>query len=302
LNTRFHDGPITVSADGKTAIFARSGNSGYYKKTKDGKVKVAQQILLRASLVNGKWAKIEKLPFNSSEYSVTHPSLSPDGKTLYFTSDMPGGEGGTDIWKVSVNGNHYGKPVNLGPRVNTPGKEDFPFIGENDILYFSSRGHQGLGGLDIYKIDLSDGEGQAENMGAPINSKYDDFSFSYNASADLGFFASNRSGADNLYKATPECHVKAIARVSDAKTGKALPGAKVTIADGRGNPITSKDTEEKGSASFNVQCGTAYEFQVAKDGYESQSFPIAKTTESETTVEAALSPVEVEITDTEVKL
>lgn len=301
LNTRFHDGPITISSDGKTAFFARDGHSGYYKKTKDGKVKVAQQVLYRAQKVNGKWENITSLPLNSSKYSITHPSLSQDGKTLYFASDMPGGLGDTDIWKVSVNGNRYGKPENLGPNVNTAAKEGFPFISENHILYFSSNGKQGLGGLDVFKIDLSKNE-NAKNIGAPVNTNSDDFSFSYNKTQDIAFFASNRDGSDNLYQATPECHVKAIAVVTDKKTSKALSGAEVAITDTKGNIIATEQTDNSGKVSFNVQCNTSYEFQISKNNYESDNFPVKKTKKDEVQINASLSPVEVVITDKEVKL
>ncbi|MCZ8331480.1 MAG: hypothetical protein O9282_09235 [Flavobacterium sp.] len=180
LNTPFHDGPITLSADGKTMFFARDGHSeGQYEKNKKSNIKVGQQGIYKATKVDGKWTNVEALPFNSTSYSFTNPSLTNDGKTLYFASNMPGGFGESDLWKVSVETNGYGKPQNLGPNINTADRENFPFITEDNILYFATTGRQGLGGFDIYKMDLSNNT-TAQNVGKPVNSEKDDFSFSFN--------------------------------------------------------------------------------------------------------------------------
>ncbi|PKW30451.1 PD40 domain-containing protein, partial [Flavobacterium lindanitolerans] len=228
LNTAFHDGPVTVSADGNTMFFARDGlNDGNFDRDRKNNVKIGQQGLYRATKVDGKWTNIQALPFNSKSYSVTHPSLSPDGKTLYFTSNMPGGHGDSDIWKVSVDGSNYGKPQNLGSNVNTAGKEGFPSIGENGILYFASSGKQGFGGLDVFRADLNR-DGEAVNVGKPVNSEKDDFSFSFNTAKNEGYFSSNRNGTDDIMKAVPVCRVEAIAMVKDGKTGRALAGAGVS--------------------------------------------------------------------------
>lgn len=302
LNTAFHDGPVTVSADGNTMFFARDGlNDGNFDRDRKNNVKIGQQGLYRATRVDGKWTNIQALPFNSKSYSVTHPSLSPDGKTLYFTSNMPGGHGDSDIWKVSVDGSNYGKPQNLGPNVNTAGKEGFPSIGENGILYFASSGKQGFGGLDVFRADLNR-DGEAVNVGKPVNSEKDDFSFSFNTAKNEGYFSSNRNGTDDIIRAVPVCRVEAIAMVKDGRTGRALPGAGVSILDARKNVIATKQSDSKGEVSFDVDCDTEYVLQATKKDYEAGSGRVGKTKGGRTSVDISLEPVEVVITDTEVIL
>lgn len=302
LNTAFHDGPVTVSADGNTMFFARDGlNDGNFDRDRKNNVKIGQQGLYRATRVDGKWTDIQALPFNSKSYSVTHPSLSPDGKTLYFTSNMPGGHGDSDIWKVSVDGSNYGKPQNLGPNVNTAGKEGFPSIGDNGILYFASSGKQGFGGLDVFRADLNR-DGEAVNVGKPVNSEKDDFSFSFNTSKNEGYFSSNRNGTDDIIRAVPVCRVEAIAMVKDGRTGRALPGAGVSILDARKNVIATKQSDSKGEVSFDVDCDTEYVLQATKKDYEAGSGRVGKTKGGRTSVDISLEPVEVVITDTEVIL
>ena len=302
LNTAFHDGPVTVSADGNTMFFARDGlNDGNFDRDRKNNVKIGQQGLYRATRVDGKWTDIQALPFNSKSYSVTHPSLSPDGKTLYFTSNMPGGRGDSDIWKVSVDGSNYGKPQNLGPNVNTAGKEGFPSIGENGILYFASSGKQGFGGLDVFRADLNR-DGEAVNVGKPVNSEKDDFSFSFNTAKNEGYFSSNRNGTDDIIRAVPVCRVEATAMVKDGRTGRALAGAGVSILDARKNVITTRQSGPNGEVSFDVDCDTEYVLQATKKDYEAGSGRIGKTKGGRTSVDISLEPVEVVITDTEVIL
>lgn len=302
LNTVYHDGPITISADGKTMYFSRDGHSeGSFKKINNKKVKLAQQGLYKATLVDGKWGNVQALPINSVDYSVSHPSISSDGKTLYFASNMPGGLGDTDIWKISVDGNTYGKPVNLGPKVNTSGKEGFPFISENNILYFASSGRQGFGGFDIFKFDIQKNE-DAVNLGNGVNTNRDDFSFSVNTLKKIGYFSSNRSGVDNIYTATPICQFEAITTVKDANTNATLSDAIVSIVDAQSNVIAKQTTENDGKISFNVSCKNTYSINVSKEGYESATFSIKPSNGEPITISASLVPINDIITDTEVKL
>jgi outer membrane protein OmpA-like peptidoglycan-associated protein/tetratricopeptide (TPR) repeat protein len=303
LNTPYHDGPISLSADGKTMIFSRDGHSeGTFKKIKNNQVKLAQQGLYKATLVDGKWDHIEALPFNSKDYSVSHPSLSSDGKTLYFTSNMPGGMGDTDIWRVSINGNSYGTPENLGSHVNTSGKEGFPFISENNILYFASSGKQGFGGLDIFKVDLNK-TSDTINLGNGINTKRDDFAFSINTLKGIGYFSSNRTGVDNIYTAVPICQFEAIALVKDSKNNAFISDAMVSISDASNNEIAKMATSELGKANFNVHCSkTNYTLNISKEGYESTFISINGTNSSDFEVEVVLEPVNELITETEIKL
>ena len=302
LNSPFHDGPVAISNDGNTMFFARDGHSeGQYQKSKSSNTKIGQQGLYKAVNVNGKWSNIEALPFNSIDYSVTNPSLSSDGKTLYFASNMPGGIGESDIWKVEINGNNYGKPENLGPKVNTSGKENFPFIADDATLYFASSGKQGFGGLDVFKIKLNSSE-EAQNVGKPVNTEKDDFSFSFNKKENVGFFSSNRNGTDAIYSASPICKSQAIVNVTNKKTGEIIKNAKVSILDSKGNVIETSTTNNEGKVNYGIDCNTNYTLQVAAANFETGTFPIAKVTTNETIVPAELVPSEVIITEKEVIL
>ena len=302
LNTKWHDGPSTLSADGNTIYFStESYNDGEFEKEKAINTKKSQVIIYKATKTGDKWGNITSLPFNSKEYSTGNPSLSKDGKTLYFTSNMPGSIGGTDIWKVAVNADGgFGTPENLGTNVNTEGDESFPFISEdNKTLYFASNGRQGFGGYDVFAYDMA---GAAVNMAKPINSEKDDFAFTFNPDKNIGFVSSNRAGVDNIYLATPVCGVEVVTVVTDVKTGAILSGAKVSILDDKKNVIASEMSNEKGEVTYNVECNKAYAIQASKDGYEGSSFPVAASKGGTQKVAAALSPIDVIVTPTEIVL
>ena len=302
LNTKWHDGPASVSADGKTMYYgSESFNEKEYTKDKAKKSKFGKIYLYKATFEGGQWTNSKPLPFNNAAYDVRNPSLSKDGKTLYFSSNMPGGFGAEDIWKVTINGDTYGKPENLGSKINTEANESFPFITEDNILYFSSNGKEGFGGLDVFKIDLNKAS-EVINIGAPVNTEKDDFSFTYNTNKKVGFFSSNRAGNDDIYKADPVCAVQAIAVVKDAKTGIVIEQAKVVLVDAKEKTVGNQTTALNGKAAFGVNCNTAYSFQVSKQGYESGVFGIAKTDGGEVVVEALLQPIMPIITEKEVIL
>ena len=304
LNSKFHDGPITISADGLTAYFSSdSFKEASFEKDKANKLKLSRNNLFVCTKDNGKWGKVISLPFNSNEYSTSNPSLSRDGKTLYFSSDMPGSIGGVDIWKVAVNTDGtFGNPENLGNLVNTEGNESFPFISDdNIILFFASSGRPGLGGLDVFQIDLTKGA-EAVNLGAPVNTEKDDFGLTFNKPKNLGFFASNRNGNDDIFGATPVCGIEVLTIVTNSKTGEILSNASVSIVDDKRNVIATKTTNEKGEVSYEVECEKSYSIQASKDGFEGSSFGVAKTKGGQVKVDAALQPIDVIITETEIIL
>ncbi len=302
INTKHHDGPATISADGNTMFFAsESFKEGDFEKDKSKKLKFGQVYLFKATKNGDKWANVQALPFNSKDYSVSNPSLSKDGKTLYFSSNMPGGLGGNDVWKVSVNGDSYGTPENLGSKVNTAGNESFPFITDDNKLYFSSDGRKGFGALDVFMIDLAK-NGEATNVGAPVNTSKDDFAFTFNTTKNIGFFSSNRSGVDNIYMATPVCGVEVVTVVKNAKTGAILSDARVAILDEKKNVIETRTSGADGTVVYNVDCNKAYTLQVAKDGFESNTFPIAKTNGGIVNISADLQPIDVIVTEKEIIL
>ena len=304
INTKWHDGPAVVTADGSTLYFSSESfkEKKQFEKDKENNLKVGQVYLYKATKVNGKWGNVVALPFNDKKWSTGNPSVSSDGKTLYFASDREGSLGGADIWKVEVKDNNtYGEPVNLGPKVNTEGRESFPSITDDNKLYFASDGRKGFGALDIFVADLNKGT-EATNLGLPINSNKDDFAFTFNTTKKIGFFSSNKAGIDNLYMATPLCGVEALITVRDAKTGKILSGARVAILDERNNVIETRTSGSDGKVDYSVDCDKAYTIQASADGYESNSFPVAKTAGGPVNVAADLNPIAKIITPTEVVL
>lgn len=303
INSKFHDGPATVSADGNTMYFAsESFKEKEFVKDKKNRLKQGQVYLYKATKENGKWGNIKEVPFNGKDYSTSNPSLSKDGKTLYFSSNMPGSLGGNDIWKVSVaEDGTFGSPENLGNKVNTEGNESFPFITEDNRLFFASDGRKGFGALDVFLLDLNKG-GEAINVGLPVNSAKDDFAFSFNTTKNTGFFSSNRNGNDDLFQATPVCAVEAITTVKDAKTGALLANAKVAILDEKRNVIETKTSGSNGQVSYGVDCDRAYTVQVSLEGYESNSFAVAKTKGGIVNVAADLQPIETIVTPEAVTL
>jgi hypothetical protein len=292
LNTKWHDGPASFSSDANTIYFSRdSRDEKDFESAKNINSKFSQIYLYTAKRVNGKWDNITQLPFNSKDYSVSNPSISKDGKTLYFNSNMPGGLGGNDIWKVSIGqGDVYGKPENLGPRVNTEGNEQFPSITEDNVLYFSSSSKQGLGGLDVFSINLNKDEA-AQNVGKPVNSENDDFSFSFNSKKNIGFFSSNRDGSDDIFMAEPVCSVETLITVTNAQTGQILPGASVAILDDKKNIIETKIANGNGNVDYLLECQKEYSLQVTMEGFESAGFPIAKNKGGKLEVPAPLNPI-----------
>ncbi|MFA5420000.1 MAG: hypothetical protein WC341_16220, partial [Bacteroidales bacterium] len=199
LNGKLHDGPISFSSDGNYLAFTKNNPRD---KTKD---KIVELQIYLSSLIDGEWSDPVPFTLNNEKYSVGQPCLSSDGTTMYFVSDMPGGYGGTDIYLITRDANGlWGKAENLGSNVNSTGDEMFPFFEEkNDKLFFTSNGHYGLGGLDIFEcwVDGPD-YGKAYNLGFPLNTRYDDYALIVNNELTNGYFSSNReggSGGDDIY-------------------------------------------------------------------------------------------------------
>jgi len=304
LNSQFHDGPVTITADGNTMYFTSdSFREKVFIKDKKNKLKLGRNNLFKATNENGKWTNITPLPFNSADYSTSNPSVSRDGKTLYFSSDMPGSLGGVDIWKTTVNADGtYGTPQNLGNNINTEGNESFPYItDDNNTLYFASSGRQGFGGLDVYQADLAKGT-PAQNMGKPINTEKDDFSFTFNNKNKIGFFSSNRTGNDEIYGAEPICTTELLAQVVNEETNQPISNAKVAIVDAKKNILATLQTNEKGEASYRVPCDAEYAIQASKDGYMSNVYQVAKTKEDQLKATIKLTPIKPIITETEIIL
>ena len=199
VNGQYHEGPACFNKEGNVVYFTRS-NYAKKKLAKSSKSENNLQ-LFRAELVGDKWTNVTSMPFNSDEYSCGHPSLSPDDKTLFFISDMPGGAGGTDIYKTTFDGTNWSKPENLGDVINTSGNEMFPYIHSDGTFYFSSDAHNNLGGLDVF-MSSYDGKKwlQVENLNYPLNTSKDDFAFVLNEDNKTGYVSSNRGDGDKIYE------------------------------------------------------------------------------------------------------
>lgn len=305
LNSKYHDGSVSISQDGSTMYFTSdSFRENSFEKDKSSKLKLGKNNIFSAKFINGKWDEITSLPFNSKDYSSGNPSISKDGKTLYFSSNRPGSVGGVDIWKVAISETgSYGTPENLGKSVNTEGNESFPFITSDNVLYFSSDAKQGLGAMDVYKIDLTTNSA-AKNLGKPVNSEKDDFAFTINENKNIAFVASNRNGNDDIFKLIPICNYEVNAIVTNANSGAILAEANVSILDDQNNIISSLKSNSKGEVSFTVECEKAYTIQAIKDGFESNSFAVtaSKKKGGSIKIDAALKPISEIITEKEVNL
>lgn len=303
LNTKFHEGPVSITKDGNVIYFSsESFNENLFDKDKVKKIKFGQVNIYKASKENGKWGSMTSLPFNSKMYSSGNPSVDSDGKMLYFASNMPGSIGGTDIWKVTINNDGtYGNPENLGNKINTVENENFPFIADNNVLYFSSNGLTGFGGFDIFSVDLNKNE-MPNNLGKPVNTEKNDFAFSYNKETNIAFLSSNRSGKDHIYSAVPICKMEILTVVKNAKTKTTLSDARVVILDVKGATLDTQMSNAKGEVSYLVDCNKAYSVKVFKDGFVSKTIPVTKTNDAKVTIEASIEPIEVVVTETEIIL
>ena len=302
INTKWHDGPVAISADGNTMYYgSESFNESEFVKDKEKRLKFGKIYLYKVTKNGDKWSNSKALPFNNQAYSVRNPALSADGKTLYFSSDMPGGMGGEDIYKVSVDGDTYGTPENLGSKVNTEGDESFPFVTDKGVLYFASNAREGFGGFDIFKIDLAN-DAEPTNIGEPVNTEKDDFSFAFNTAKKVAFFSSNRAGVDNIYMATPICGVNGLVVVKNAKTGAVIEGVMVTALDDKNEIAGANTTNSQGTAKFGLACEKDYSFSATRSGFENAVATMNKSEGGNESIEILMEPIKPIITETEVIL
>lgn len=303
LNTRFHEGPVSVTADGKTIYFSsESFNSNLYEKNNAKRLKFGQVHLFKAQNENGVWTAITAMPFNNKKYSTSNPSINKEGSVLYFSSNMPGSIGGIDIWKVRVNKNGtYGAPENLGDKINTAGDESFPFVTDDNVLYFASNGLTGFGGLDVFFVDLNKND-EPTNAGKPVNTEKDDFALTYNTNKQLGYVSSNRSGEDHIYSSIPICKGQIKVVIRSLKDDAVLKNSKVLILDENSNVIGSQISNEKGEVIYDVDCEKVYIIEAYKDGYVTEKIPLAKFVGGVITVNVTIKPIDVIVTETEIIL
>ncbi len=279
VNTKYHESSTVFNDLGDVMYFTRNNYTDRkLKRDEEGTNKLKLYKSFRES---GQWSIAEELPFNSNEYSVAHPALSPDGKTLYFASDMPGTKGLSDLWRVSINADGtYGNPENLGETINTEGRETFPFISSDGRLFFATDGHVGLGGLDVFVAQIDDNGtiGDAYNAGKPVNSSYDDFGLILNNDKGVGYFSSNRAtglGNDDIYgftrdkKLLTNCGQVITGITRDVKTDEILPMARVQLRDQQNNVVTQTTSDVQGNYSFDgINCNDVYVVRAEKENYD----------------------------------
>ncbi len=287
----YHNATVAF-ADAETVYFSANMVKPGGRPDNDGNGTNNLQ-LLRGKISNGQ-LETQSLPFNSKEYSVAQPALSPDGKWLYFVSNMPGGYGETDIYKVEVKANGtFGPPQNLGPLINTPYKEMFPFE-QDGILYFASEGHYGLGGLDIFKSTIiEDGFTELQNLGMPINSNRDDFALIISPDGSYGYFSSNRDGGrgdDDIYYFTKvkECEQKLSGFVVSKTSRQPINNAVVKALGKDGLELTSAKTDADGFYSFSMPCDAVVIVETSRENYTSQEKEIPKGNDPEVKIDFEL--------------
>ncbi|MGB7395806.1 MAG: OmpA family protein [Pricia sp.] len=303
VNSKMHEGTFAITKNRKTLYFTRNSK----QKTDE---KVSNLKIYRAEKVNGEWKNITALPFNSDDFSTEHPALSPDETNLYFASDREGGFGSFDLYSVTIGKDgFYGNPTNLGEKINTDKKEQFPFLDSNGNLYFASNGHPGLGLLDVFIVkgqgtkhggpENGSGFGKPDNLGLPINSGYDDFSIWLDADGKTGYFSSNRpagKGSDDIYSFSEtkpliieNCKQFIAGIVTDKTTKQPLANTQLKLLDAKGKVIESLTTGRDASFKFTVECARPYRLEARKKVYESNIKLVQTTEERKATQDGSLT-------------
>lgn len=284
--TKYHEATASFDATGKTIYYS----TNIVKKNKliIDEDKTNNFQIVKGDIVNNKLENPQKVFFDSNDYSVGHPSLSEDGKWLFFASDMPNGIGETDLYyvKIAADGT-MSSPVNLGPKINTIGNDLFPFF-HNGNLYFSSDGHYGYGDLDVYESKLlADGTfSDPVNLGAPINSNKDDFSFIIDSADNYGYVSSNREGGkgdDDIYsftKGKPVCNQTISGMATDRKTKLPLADVAIMGYNSYSEILGETKTNYEGKYAIEVPCGKVVKMIAAKPNYSSDEKTVETTKEN----------------------
>lgn len=303
-NNMFYESDITFTPDGKTIYFTLNNyaNDEYFKNNFD-KISRKKHILniYKANIDDaGLATNLESLPINNDEFSVHHPRLSPDGKTLYYVANTDEGYGKNDIYKVEIKDDDtYGEPTNLGPEINTTGNEMFPFLSTNNILYFSSDGHGGSGYLDIFSSDFVDGiYNEAENVGGDISSPYDDFAFVISPEKGLGYFSSTRESVGDAdifsFRIKPmECNQIVAGVIKNKLDEEPIDEATVQLFSNE-DLIATTYSDSNGFYSFDINCETSYSIYVYKEAHSeiTKDFTTSNINESKVDYTLHIEPLE----------
>lgn len=280
VNKKYHEGPVAFSPDGKQAYITRNN---YGEKAIDG---TRHFSLFVSNLVGETWSEPEPIVFNSNDYSVGHATLSPDGKTLFFASDMPGGKGGVDIYRSHWENGTWSIPENMAS-INTSSDDMFPFFHESGVFFFSSEGYPGYGGLDVFICQYKDDDlRQIRNVGAPFNSPGDDFSVWMNKDGVTGMISSNRAGGkgnDDLYTFTmekPFAFARNIRVLAKDEKGNRLPGVLIKVKDQNGKELATLTTDADAEATYETSETGAFLIDGSKKDYFESSEKVVVTDES----------------------
>ena len=311
LNSKFHEGILSFSADGNTIYFTReSFYEKEFEKSEENKNKYGQSYIYKATKLKDKFNIIESLDINDPSFSNKNPMVSPDGKHLYFSSNRPGGFGMYDIYKANINDDGTLSDVeNLGQNVNSEGQEGFPFFSNDNVLYFSSDGHLGIGGLDVFYSRYIDGKwSNVRNVGIPVNSGADDFAFIIDEENENGFVSSNRPGGigkDDIYalkKIKPICDILLESTIVDSKTNNPIETALTSISDGTGVIENTKESDPDGLVAYILECGDEFNLVASKEGYETKSVAVKLTENDPPMLTIMLDPIEELIVERKIEL
>ncbi len=289
VNSRYHDGTATYDSTAKRLYFTRDNwHYGVLAKSETGELKLGiyYSDIVMGEFGQKEWGALIPFDHNDPEHNYGHPCVSPDGKRLYFVSDAPGGQGGTDIWYSDNLGNAWGVPVNMGTKVNTGGDEMYPFITRDSTFYFTSNGHAGLGGQDIFWCKLTrEGPGNVFNMGYAMNTRYNDHGLIVLRDDTTGFFASDRpggQGSDDLYGATirpPMMYLAGI--VIDAATKEPIEGATILLKDENNQHVKRFQLESEPGGKFRIEAEyhEKYLLVANKNGYFQKEMLVSTSTD-----------------------
>jgi peptidoglycan-associated lipoprotein len=299
INGKYHDAVGTVSPNGQTMIFTRSFQlNGGALAGNDSKTSTTQLYMSKAN-PDGTWAKPSLVPFCESKYMYAHPFFTPDGSTMYFASDMPGGQGGMDIWKSKFNGDSWDTPTNLGGNVNSKGDEVFPTLKDADNLIYSSDALQTLGGLDLHTSRFINGNWEVpKHLSYPINTSADDFSMVWNADGKTGLFSSDRSGSDRIYSFTEEDRsIQYTGLITGKDSMLPIGGVKVTIRNLTDNTEQMVITDGDGKFSVPLEKGKEYQITSEVEGHFKKSETISTVNTTDDQIQGVFELVEIYIKD-----
>lgn len=275
-NGRFNEGPICFTKDGKRVYYTRDYDGKKGNVASDGTINLG---IFTAKVKDDKWIEEKQLSVNDLNYSVGHPVLSNDGKFLIFSSNMPGGKGGSDIYRAPIMENgDVGKPEPIPGEVNTAGHELFPAVGSNDELYFSSTSHESMGGLDIFMaLYKGDTYTRITSVGHPINSENDDFAYSPGSSSK-GYFSTNRDGSDDIYsfdQVIPFRFTPLLSGNIALEDVEDKAGVLVEVMDENKKVISSQLTDEKGNYSLDLEEEKQFLVRYTKEGYDAEVIKVS---------------------------